>query len=295
VHCTDHEHRSGRPPRNENLDDEETIMTLLKTATVGLMALALGAVAIAAPVSAASLDEIKAAGKIRIAIDLGNPPHGMKDASFQPTGSDVETAQLLAKDLGVEMELIEVATSNRVPFVQSGKTDILVSALSITAERLQVIDYSVPYAALQAIIAAPKAMEIKSFADLTGKTVAATRGTINDNELTKGTEGVADVNIMRFEDDPTSSAAVTSGQVQVYATSLPLFNALMEANPNLDLEVKFVVKALPLGIALPQGQPELKAWLDQWVTTNLDNGKLLDIYEKYHHVRLDRAQLVYQR
>jgi polar amino acid transport system substrate-binding protein len=270
-------------------------MTVYKTAAMGLLAFTLGAVALSTPATAASLEEIKAAGKIRIAIDLGNPPHGMKDANFQPTGSDVETAHLLAQDLGVEMELIEVATSNRVPFVQSGKTDILVSALSITAERLEVIDYSVPYAALQAIIAAPKSAEIKGFADLAGMSVAATRGTINDNELTKGTADVAGVEIIRFEDDPTSSAAVTSGQVQVYATSLPLFNALMEANPSLDLEVKFVVKALPLGIALPQGQPELKAWLDEWVTANIENGKLLDIYQKYHNVRLERDQLVFER
>ena len=54
-----------------------------------------------APTHADTLDNIKKAGKVRIAIDTAIPPFGMTDDKLQPTGSDVDTAQLLAKDLGV--------------------------------------------------------------------------------------------------------------------------------------------------------------------------------------------------
>ena len=47
------------------------------------------------------LDDIKAAKKLRVAIDLGLPPYGMTDDKMQPTGSDVETAKLLAKVVDV--------------------------------------------------------------------------------------------------------------------------------------------------------------------------------------------------
>ena len=60
-----------------------------------------------------ALDDIKKAGKIRIAIDLGVPPYGMTDDKLQPTGLDVETARLLAKDWGLEFE--HVPTTGRVP------------------------------------------------------------------------------------------------------------------------------------------------------------------------------------
>ncbi len=63
-------------------------MALAITALVAAMSLA----------HADALDDIKKAGKIRIAIDLGVPPYGMTDDKLQPTGLDVETARLLAKD-----------------------------------------------------------------------------------------------------------------------------------------------------------------------------------------------------
>ena len=53
------------------------------------------------PAHADTLDDIKKAGKVRIAIDTAIPPFGMTDDKMQPTGSDVDLARLLAKDLGV--------------------------------------------------------------------------------------------------------------------------------------------------------------------------------------------------
>ena len=66
---------------------------------VASMALAITALATVMSLAHAdALDDIKKAGKIRIAIDLGVPPYGMTDDKLQPTGLDVETARLLAKD-----------------------------------------------------------------------------------------------------------------------------------------------------------------------------------------------------
>jgi polar amino acid transport system substrate-binding protein len=69
-------------------------------------AVALTAVLAAAGARADLLDDVKAAKRIRIAIDLGVPPYGMTDGQMKPTGSDVETARLLARDLGVELEIV---------------------------------------------------------------------------------------------------------------------------------------------------------------------------------------------
>ena len=55
-----------------------------------------------------ALDDIKKAGKIRIAIDLGVPPYGMTDDKMQPAGLDVEVAKLIAKDWGLEFEHVLV-------------------------------------------------------------------------------------------------------------------------------------------------------------------------------------------
>ncbi|MBJ6134049.1 transporter substrate-binding domain-containing protein [Ochrobactrum sp. Q0168] len=258
-----------------------------------MMGLGIGMAAmLAQPSFADQLDTIRQRGKLQVAIDLGNPPYAMRDAKFQPTGSEVETAQLLAKDMGVDIEFLTVPTSGRIPFLVSGKADLAVSTLSITKERLEVVDFSIPYAETAIVVAAPKEANVKSYADLANASVAVTRGTVNDTNLTEKTADVSGVQIVRFEDDPTSSAAVTSGQIAIYATSRPLLTELVKANPKLDLEEKFVAKAYPLGIALRKNEPKLKLWIDAWIKTNLDNGKLIDIYEKYHGGRLDPQKLL---
>src|SRR5260221_14658027 len=113
-----------------------------------LQALVLSAVlfAFASPDAARAdaLDDIKQAKKIRIAIDLGLPPFGMTDEKMQPTGSDVETARLLARDLGVEFEHVPTTGASRIPFLQTGKADLVISTLAVTEERAKVIDFSFP-------------------------------------------------------------------------------------------------------------------------------------------------------
>lgn len=269
-------------------------MTIMnKRKLLAIMGLGIGMAAMMAqPSFADQLDTIRQKGKLQVAIDLGNPPYAMRDAQFQPTGSEVETAKLLAKDMGVDIEFLTVPTSGRIPFLVSGKADLAVSTLSITKERLEVVDFSIPYAETAIVVAAPKEANVKSYADLTDASVAVTRGTVNDTNLTEKTADVSGVQIVRFEDDPTSSAAVTSGQIAIYATSRPLLTELIKANPKLDLEEKFIAKAYPLGIALRKNEPKLKDWIDSWIKTNLDNGKLIDIYEKYHGARLAPQKLL---
>ena len=233
--------------------------------------------------------------KLLVAIDLGNPPHGMMDDKFQPTGSDVDTARMLAHDLGVELEIVKVPTPSRVQFLLSNKADMVISALSITDERKKVVDFSIPYASLKTVVAAPAVMKVESYADLAGKTVAVTRGTVNDQYLTRGTQGVPGVNIMRFEDDATSSTAIISGQMQVYASSLPLITQLKQQNPSLDLQTKFTMQGFPIGIAFRKKDSALKAYLDDWVEANLRNGKLVDTYKKWQDVTIVPDELIAQK
>jgi polar amino acid transport system substrate-binding protein len=226
------------------------------------------------------LDAITAAKKIRVAIDLGVPPYGMKDDKLNSTGSDVETAQLLAKDLGLELEIVPTTGANRIPFLQTDKADIVISSLSITPEREKVIDFSIPYAGISAVVGAPKSMDIKSAADLSGKKVIATRGTTNDQEVTKILP--KDATIVRFDDDATSITAIVSNQADIFATAPPLLKAINEKNPAKQMETKFVMKVNMLAIGFRKGEDKLKAKVDAWVRTNLKNGKLNAIYKKFH-------------
>jgi polar amino acid transport system substrate-binding protein len=227
------------------------------------------------------LDDIMAAKKIRIATDFAIPPSGMVDSNMKPVGSDVETAQLLAKDWGLELEFVQTTGATRIPNVQTGKADIIVSTLSVTPERAKVIDFSKPYAALQSVVGARKDLAIKDWADLKGKTVTVTRGTTQDTELTAMSKD-KDFKIARYDDDATMVTAAVTGQADIIATSATIVNQVGQKNPSRAFEPKVSIRNLDLAIGVRQGEPRLIAKLNEWVTANLKNGTLNDIYKKYH-------------
>jgi polar amino acid transport system substrate-binding protein len=235
----------------------------------------------AAPALADTYADIIAAKKIRVSTDLAIPPSGMLDANLKPVGSDVETAQLLAKDWGVEVEFIQTTGATRIPNLQTNKADIVISTLSVTPERAQVIDFSKAYAGLQSVIAAPAASPIKDWADLKGQTITVTRGTTQDSELTK----LADEHgftVARYDDDATMVTAAVSGQAKAIATSATLVKQVHDKNPTLAFEPKITIRVLDLAIGVRKNEPELLAKINEWVAANLKNGKLNEIYQKYH-------------
>src|SRR5690606_3401815 len=133
--------------------------------------------ATALPVQANTLAQVEQKKVLRVAIDLNAPPFGMKNSDLKEVGSDVETAKLLANDMGVKLEIVPTTQANRIPFLLTNKADIVVSSLSITPKRKEVVDFSTPYAAIESVIAAPEAEDIKTMDDLKGQTVVTARGT----------------------------------------------------------------------------------------------------------------------
>lgn len=237
-----------------------------------------------ATASADALANITAAKKIRISIDSAAPPYSAMDERGKYAGSEVEIAQKLAKDLGLELEIVPTTAANRVPYLLSGKTDIVISTLSITDERRKVIDFSKPYSAIQVIVGAPKAENIAKLEDLVGKQVAVTRGTTNDAEITKA--ALPGTNIIRFEDDATSITALLSGQVGYYVTAPALLTTVNKKNPSAALEPKIVLKTNATGIGIKKGEVALKEKLDGWIDASLKDGSLNGIYKQHFGIDL---------
>ena len=228
-----------------------------------------------------TLDDIKKAGKIRIAIDLAIPPFGMTDDKMQAAGSDVDLARLLAKDLGVELEIVTTTGPTRIPMLQTNKADLVVSTLSITPDRAKVVDFSLPYADHPSVVAGMKSAEIKELSDLNGKKVAVVRGTTQDSDLTQKAKGAQ---LVRYEDDATMALAFASGQVDIIATARSLLPAISKKNPARTLEPKITMQTFYLAIGMRKDEPKLLAWVNDWVKANLRNGKLGAIYKQHHGV-----------
>jgi polar amino acid transport system substrate-binding protein len=252
----------------------------MRSVLSGIAVAAIAVIGLAQAANADALDDIKKSGKIRIAVDLGVPPYGMTDSKMQATGSDIETAKLLAADWGLQFEHVPTTGAARIPSLQTGKADLVISTLSITPERAKVIDFSKGYAVLRTVIAAPKNITLKSMADLDGKTVGTVRGTTHDTQLTK--EGPKGMKLVRYEDDATEAQAFLSGQVDIFSTAELLVAPIDKKNPARQVEVKFVLDTFKLAIGVKKDEKRLLEEVDKWIATNLKNGKLDAIYKKYH-------------
>jgi len=252
--------------------------------------LAVACVAVAGAAQADLLDDVMKAKKIRIATDFSIPPSGMLDKDLKPSGSDVETAQMLAKDWGLELEFVQTTGATRIPNLQTGKADIVVSTLSVTPERQKVIDFSKPYAALVSVIGARKDLAIKDWPDLKGKAVTVTRGTTQDTELTALAKD-RDFRVVRYDDDATMVTAGVSGQADIVATSQTILNQITAKNPQRPFETKIVLRNLDLAVGVKKGEERMLAKLNEWVAANLKNGKLNTIYKKHHGSDLPAAML----
>jgi polar amino acid transport system substrate-binding protein len=248
---------------------------------------ALAAFALVAPSVHAQNDtlaKIQQSKKIRIAIDPNVPPWSYKNDKLELTGSEYETAQLLAADLGVAMEVVPTNGASRIPLLLTDKADIVVSAMTITPERQKVIDFSVPYSGTTTVVAAPRSMNIKSLDDLVGKRVAVARATVMDTDLTR--MAPSGVEIVRFDDESTTMTSILSGQIDIVAQWTTLNEVVNRRNPAKALESKVVLRNSMHGIGMRKGDTRLNEWVNQWIRTNMNNGKLSAIFKKHQGIDL---------
>lgn len=246
----------------------------------------LGCLALSTPALADTLSDIQARKKLVVAIDLGLPPYGTVDAAMKPTGSDVEAARLLAADLGVELEIVPSTGANRIPMLQTGKVDIVMSSFSVTAERKKVIDFSSPYGVIKIICAAPEDEKIAEAKDLEGKTVAVTRGTGADMDATKIVKADPKISIVRFDDDATLITALASGQQSIMISAPAQMADINAKSPAKPLVTKFVVRTNGYAVGIRKGDEALKARIDAWITKDLADGKLRGVYRQFHNADL---------
>jgi len=219
-----------------------------------------------------ALGAIVAKKSIQIAVPTDFPPYGFVGTDLQPQGLDIDMARYIGAKLGVKVELLPVTSANRIPYLQTKKADLVISTLGKNAEREKVIDFTAAYSPFFQAVFAPKSVAVKSAADLAGKTVGVTRGAIEDMELTK--IAPAGTDIKRFEDNNVTVSAFVSGQVQTIATGAAVAGNMMQRNPGLNAEYKFLLKDSPNFIGVAKGEDKLRAKVNEIIADAKKSGEL---------------------
>ena len=98
--------------------------------------------------SGSDLSAIIARGKLMVGMDVSDiryQPFEMKNKNGEIVGFDVDLAQMMADDLGVNLEIVPTNWDGIIPALMDGKFDLIISAMAVTTERNKAINFSEPY------------------------------------------------------------------------------------------------------------------------------------------------------
>jgi polar amino acid transport system substrate-binding protein len=257
---------------------------LLKVLAVALLAGFSATLAVHPARAESTLDKILKEKKLRVAIDVANPPFGVLGKDGQPDGSDVAVARQLAKDMGVELEFVQVPSTGRIPALLAGRADVTIASISVTTERAKTVMYCNPNGALSIIIFGPKSVSIKQPADLAGKRIGITRATLEEATVPK--MAPPGTNIVWFDDIGATIQALLSGHVDAVAMTSFAGKTVEDQNPEKHIETKLNVVTAFYGPIVRHNEFELRQFINTWLFLNTQNGTLAAIYRKYTGLNL---------
>lgn len=232
------------------------------------------------------VDKIKERGVIKVGIVVDFPPYGITNASNEPDGYDADVAKLLAKNLGVKLELVPVTGPNRIPYLLTDKTDLLVASLAITPERVKQVQFSRPYSAASMVLLGPEQTHIKTPADFLAYSIGVPRASTTDIGVMK--VAPKGTNIRRFDDDASALQAMIVGQVDAVGTSSVIAAEVQKRYPG-KYQIKYVINEQVMGITMQYQRPELLDAVNQFIKTNVDNGEFNTLFEKWLKTPLPKS------
>ncbi|NWQ44657.1 transporter substrate-binding domain-containing protein [Bacillus sp. EB106-08-02-XG196] len=228
-----------------------------------------------------ALERIQNSGKLIIGTTGNYRPFSYMDSNNELTGYDIEWANIIAEELGVEAEFITGQFSGLIPGLVANKFDIILSGVNITEERAKSIDFSEPYAQDGAVAVIKKGSNsVKSINDIEGKVVGVNAGSAFE-EVVKQIGGYKELKV--YPGAAESFSDLVSGRVDVVAIGLPAAAEYIQNSPSgKDIQIigePFDVKGI--GVAIPKEQAELKAEINRIIQAKKEDGTYNELSQKY--------------
>jgi polar amino acid transport system substrate-binding protein len=247
---------------------------LIAIGAAAVLGVAMAALAVAAPSGVERADTAAAAQKLPplpaevaqrkrwlIGVKCDFPPFGYINRQNKNAGYDVDVARRFAElafGRRNRVSLTCVTTPSRIPVLQQKRVDIIISTLTWTAAREEVIDYSRPYYNATGRLLVPNNSPITRLADLNGRRVATTRGSIYDrwtrNCFQRATVIVTDSPVAALEN-------LRQGRADTFMFDDTFLLGVAANDRNLKMTThKFL--AIPYGIGIRKGETAMKRWID---------------------------------
>lgn len=141
--------------------------------------------------------------KLIVGVRDDAPPFGFKDEKGNLIGYDIDLAKIIAKDiLGNEnkIEFVPVTASNRIMKLSAGEVDFLIATMSITNQRQQILDFSVPYFVAGQAILVNSSSKATSLSDFEGKKLIIVFGSTSERNLRTNVPEVTVIGYKNYND-----------------------------------------------------------------------------------------------
>ncbi len=222
----------------------------------------------------ATLAQVKEAGKLVIATSPDFPPFESLEGN-EVVGIEVDIMELICKELGVELEIVQMDFDSVLLGIQSAKYDCGMSGITATDDRKENMLFTTPYYNAAQVIVVKEGSAIKGKADLTGKKVSVQTGTTADEGCTE-----AGLDVQAFAANADAKAALTTGKVDAWVVdNLTAIQMVEESDGLVILEEKMTNE--PYAFAFAFGSEDLVAEIDKILKGLIADGTIESIFAEY--------------
>ena len=256
-----------------------TAAALALTACGGSASSTASSTASSAAVSTSAAAELTTveAGKLTMATNATFPPYEMTTDAGDFEGIDIEVAGAIAKKLGLELQVDDMDFDAALLAAQNGKSNMVMAGVTVTDERLKVMDFSDTYAEGIQYIIVPEGSDIATADDLSGKAIGTQRGTTG---YLYCTDDFGEENVIAYDDGLTAVQALNNGQVDAVVIDNAPAQEFVAANPGLKiLDTAYAQEDYAIGVA--KGNTQLLDAINGALEELQADGTLQAIVDKY--------------
>ena len=205
------------------------------------------------------VESIKNRGTIKVAVFSDKKPFGYVDEYGVYQGYDVYFAERIAKDLGVKVEYVPVEPAARVEVLETGKVDLVLANFTVTPERAEKVDFTLPYMKIALGIVSPESALITEPEQLIGKKLIIAKGTTAETFFTKF---YPDVELLKFDQYAEAYAALLDGRGDALSTDNTEVLAWAIENKGFAVGVDSLGDLDAIAPAVKKGNESLLNWIN---------------------------------
>ncbi len=207
-----------------------------------------------------TLDEIKDSGKIVIGVFSDKHPFGYVDEGGEYAGYDVELANRLAQDLGVEVEYVSTEAANRVEYLETGKVDVVLANFTVTDERAQKVDFANPYMNVALGVVSHKDNVITDLSQVGDGEVIVITGTTAETYLT---ENNPEIKLKKFETYANAKTAFENKEGVAWANDNTEVIAFANGAEGYTVGIEELGSLDTIAPAVSKGNTTLLEWINE--------------------------------